>query len=387
RPRPLDWRPLLAAAGLDPARLRAVAPRDPPAAPFDARAAWTGTYPNDTTPIRVEAAAWKGTPVFFRITGVWDEAKDPLRSRPFSNRASEWFSSAMVFTVFGLAMLVAWRNLHLRRGDRQGALRVAVVVFVLSAIFSVLQTIHLGNVGSVAGFLRDRIGDSMVNAGIVFMAYIAIEPLARRRWPQQLIAWARLLAGRVRDPLIGRHVLIGIAAGLGHALLATGAFWIAARFFGADTSLRTFVPPTGMAQTLTRAFFTFDSGVRSGFVEMTALVLLTMLLRKRALAIAALFLLNLAFFMIAVGPRPELAPPFVLVAALVAFVTVRYGLLAVAVLQGVAFLIMFTAPPVGPGWLVTYGLVPVTIIAALTVWAFVVSLGGQSPFDSALLDE
>ncbi|HYH05494.1 MAG TPA: protein kinase [Thermoanaerobaculia bacterium] len=386
KPRALDWRPLLASAGLDPSRLRAVAPRDAPVAPFDARAAWTGTYPNDTTPIRIEAAAWQGTPVFFRVTGVWDEKKDPLRSRPFSNPASARFTNVLMILVFGLALLVGWRNLHLRRGDRQGALRVALVVFLLSAFFSLLQTLHLGNVGGLAAFVRDRIGEAMVIAGIAFMAYIAIEPLARRRWPEQLIAWARLLAGRTRDPLVGRHVLIGVVTGLAHAVLASAAFWLS-ELIHSERSLRLFAPPTDMAQALSRAFFAFDNGVRSGFLEMTALVLFTMLLRKRAVAVALLFLLNFAFFMVAVGVQTALMPLFVVVAALIAFVTVRFGLLAVAVLQGVAFLVQVTAPPFGPDWLVAYGLVPVAIVVVMAVWAFVVSLGGQSPFSGSLLDE
>jgi hypothetical protein len=37
--------------------------------------------------------------------------------------------------------------------------------------------------------------------------------------PQLLIGWTRLLSGRVRDPLVGRDVLIGVAAGTVAALL------------------------------------------------------------------------------------------------------------------------------------------------------------------------
>jgi hypothetical protein len=31
----------------------------------------------------------------------------------------------------------------------------------------------------------------------------------RRRWPATLVSWSRLLAGRFRDPLVGRDVLAG----------------------------------------------------------------------------------------------------------------------------------------------------------------------------------
>ena len=39
----------------------------------------------------------------------------------------------------------------------------------------------------------------------------------RRRWPRTLLAWSRVLAGRFRDPLVGRELLAG-------TLLANAAF-------------------------------------------------------------------------------------------------------------------------------------------------------------------
>jgi len=46
-------------------------------------------------------------------------------------------------------------------------------------------------------------------SGLVWLAYLAIEPYARRHWPDSLISWNRLLAGRLRDPLVASHVLAG----------------------------------------------------------------------------------------------------------------------------------------------------------------------------------
>ena len=43
------------------------------------------------------------------------------------------------------------------------------------------------------------------------LAYLAIEPYVRRLWPSVLVSWARLVAGRLRDPIIGRDILIGVA--------------------------------------------------------------------------------------------------------------------------------------------------------------------------------
>ena len=54
-------------------------------------------------------------------------------------------------------------------------------------------------------------------------SYIAIEPIVRRRWPDLLFSWSRLLAGRFRDPLVGRDVLAGILVGASMMLLVEAA--------------------------------------------------------------------------------------------------------------------------------------------------------------------
>jgi hypothetical protein len=46
-------------------------------------------------------------------------------------------------------------------------------------------------------------------ASLFWSLYIAIEPYVRRHWPDALISWTRLQAGRVRDPLVASHVLAG----------------------------------------------------------------------------------------------------------------------------------------------------------------------------------
>ena len=48
---------------------------------------------------------------------------------------------------------------------------------------------------------------------IAACGYLALEPFARRLWPNTLISWTRLTRGRLRDPLIARDILIGGAVG------------------------------------------------------------------------------------------------------------------------------------------------------------------------------
>src|SRR5205823_1725728 len=44
--------------------------------------------------------------------------------------------------------------------------------------------------------------------------YIALEPYARRHWPQALISWTDVLTGRYRDPIVGRDALFGVTLGM-----------------------------------------------------------------------------------------------------------------------------------------------------------------------------
>ena len=116
------------------------------------------------------------------------------------------------------------------------------------------------------------------------------------------------------------------------------------------------------------------------------LVLLTIILRKRALAAGALFLLLLTMFMLWVAGQPELIPAYAAVAALCAFVAVRYGVIAFAAMQ-TTFFVLFQASAETSPWLVGLSIIPVVFIVALALWAFRVSLGGQTVWHPALLDE
>src|ERR1700675_3613553 len=50
-------------------------------------------------------------------------------------------------------------------------------------------------------------------SGTTWILYLALEPWVRRRWPQAIISWSRLLSGQFRDPLVGRDILFGTILG------------------------------------------------------------------------------------------------------------------------------------------------------------------------------
>ena len=59
------------------------------------------------------------------------------------------------------------------------------------------------------------VSTSLFVSGVAWMLYLALEPWVRRRWPQTIISWSRLLSGQVRDPVVGRDILVRGDAGRG----------------------------------------------------------------------------------------------------------------------------------------------------------------------------
>ena len=195
--------------GLDMARFTSVTPvRTPPMA-FDSRAAWSGTY---STPyaaaapkLRVEAAAWQGRPVYFDValnsgSGVAGSAPSMLLQNSLD--------ILLVGIVIG-AVWIAWHNLKLGRGDKKGAAKLAWLVFGLFTAGSILRMSHVAGLAEI-GLLAYAASIAGLAAVLVWLAYIAIEPYARRNWPDSLISWNRILNGRFRDPLVASHALAGI---------------------------------------------------------------------------------------------------------------------------------------------------------------------------------
>jgi hypothetical protein len=220
------------------------------------------------------------------------------------------------------------------------------------------------------------------------MIYLAIEPYARRRWPEQLIATMRLLGGRVRDPLVGRHILIGVLAGAGHFALSMSARVMAGA--AGDDAARAVSLDRRLGNAWD-ALVAVADGATAGLAEsglyIIALVLFTIVLRKKALAAAGLFVLVATFFFLAFVDLPAAVPSYLAVAVLLTFIAVRYGVLAFAVAQGTCMSLLHAPLLAGAGWATAISPLSLVAIAALTLWAFYISLGGQSPFSAALLDE
>jgi hypothetical protein len=205
---PFDWTPVLLLAGLNPQTLIPARAEDAPATGADQQQAWTGTWPGrPDLPLRVEAATWQGQPVFFKLFGPWSDSSQ-VRKPVGLEVLTAITISVVVFGMLTCALL-ARRNIRAGRGDREGGLRIALYAFSTVMLAWFFGSDHTLDPRELNLYLS-ALAESLYWCAIAGIAYLALEPVVRHRWPHALISWNRVLKGRFKDPLVGRDVLIGI---------------------------------------------------------------------------------------------------------------------------------------------------------------------------------
>jgi hypothetical protein len=223
-----DWSPLFAAAALDRSAFRPAPPRWTPPVAFDERAAWEGELADHPDiPLRVEAAAFRGRPVWFQTITPWDR---PPGERPAERAAGERWATALTLAVgvvvLGGAIALARRHLRSGSGDITGARRLALVVFAIATLAALIAPGAHSPPGGLVARLLSALEQGSIQGLLMALGYLALEPLVRRHRPQLLVGWTRLLAGERRDPGVGRELLIGTLAGCATTLTWTLSGWI-----------------------------------------------------------------------------------------------------------------------------------------------------------------
>jgi serine/threonine-protein kinase len=227
-PRPAGtWDRLFEHAGLDPAKLTPSEPTFESMFGSDERSTWAGVVEDpDHLSVRVEGAMSGSLPVYFMLAESEDVATPSGLSSNAWRVALAIGATRFVLIILTLAALPwAWRNYRSGRGDRDGALRLAAFVFVLRLITWLLQSTHVPEFGAEVTRLCIGVMRSLGEAAVLWLFYIALEPTARRQWPHMLISWARAMVLRFRDPVVGRHALIGVCVGIYWALLVVIDRW------------------------------------------------------------------------------------------------------------------------------------------------------------------
>ena len=376
-PAVLDWNMLFAAAGLDPTKFKKADPVWNSLAAADARMAWTGAWPGTTRPLRVEAASFHGKPVFFSLIGDWTKP-DRVKSSDNSTgkKVQQGLTITLLLALFFGAVYLARRNYRQGRGDREGALRLAAVMFALELVLWLCRG-HLYPSIDMLGLLIIAISTALFISGTIWMLYLAIEPWVRRRWPETIISWSRLLTGQFRDPLVGRDILFGVMLGVGWILIFQ-IHAIPIIYRGAVPGLPQPEYLTGGRTALGAALMQIANSIIGTLHFFFLLLGLKVILRKdwlAAIAFVAIFALprGLTSSYVAI----EL-PTQILVYAIAVLIVLRFGLIPLAcAIFTVNFLlgIPFTADL--SAWYMPNSVLPLLGVVALAAWGFYQSLGGE----------
>ena len=383
-----DWGALLREAGFDASKLTAATPTWLPPVFGDARAAWTGVYPDGPDiPIRVEAAAWRGRPVYFQIFEPWSGTTIGVPGGPQRVTAAAVFAFVLFCAIVLGAFLLARRNHRLNRGDQVGAFRLALVLCLMHVVAGLLSAHLTYDVVPTLLTVGLLIGRGLLLGMVVYAIYMALEPDVRRRWPETLIAWSRVLTGRLNDPLVGRDVLLGILVGVVHRLLIQLSQRTPAWLGEAP---RVSVPFQGFDGSLQRTVSAIlDSSAVAVLIATTLVLvffLLFLVLRRRMFAVGAFGGLLIVAATFEVGWSPALG--FILAGIVVQTLTVtRLGLLALIVSLAVSRLLEATPLAFNPeAWALSATVTLIALLLAAALYGFRTALAGRPLFDSRLLD-
>lgn len=383
----VDWAPLFAAAGFDDSEFRVVAPSWNPPVAADHRAAWEGTVDDGTTKLRLEAASYRGRPVWFRVIAPWTRAERDVEPEVTGGgRVVNAILLALFVVILAVGVTMARRNLRLGRTDRRGAFRIGLYILVSQFVGWALKAHHVATLAE-AGLIFEVLQAGLLLGGIVWVVYLALEPYVRRFWPQAIVSWSRVLAGRLRDGLVGRDVLFGCLAGVVMSLLLCG-IRLAPQMLG-DPG----VFPAA-------AFLTTDGGWANSVAQLLLLqpsslftpialffVVLIARIVTRSIWVAALTPLALMSTVIVVA-NPG-APSIWVLGALywvvMITVTVRLGLLAACIAvyltSGLDILPLTTD---GSAWYAPLGWTLLALHVALAAYGLWSALAGRSLFTDPL---
>jgi serine/threonine-protein kinase len=391
-----DWALLFNAAGLDISRFTPIEAQWNPPDYSDARAAWQGVYPDQPQiPLRIEAASYHGKPAYFSLISPWNQpALEMQTSKSVWQRVSIVAAVLVLFSILVGTLLLARYNLKLGRGDRKGAFRLALFILFLGGA----DWLTRGHVPRIMAELESLFYETSIYllfAGITWLIYIALEPFMRRRWPNLIISWNRLLAGNYRDPLIGREILIGGVCGA--SIWALGFTpQLISKWLGQPYDINSFTPPLRGMRTLINLL---AGDLSNSLVVPMGVLLLGLLfsfvVRKRWLVGTLIWLLLTMIWLVLVTagigfPTPSIVGVVCAVTgiALVVMVTMRYGLLTAYFCF--LFLNVISDNPTTTNFSAWYAgstVFAVTICIGLTLYGFYTSLAGQQLFRGQLLDE
>jgi serine/threonine-protein kinase len=386
---PQDWTPLLAEAGLDEKALTPVPPKWLPMTRLDSRASWEGILGGE--PVQVIAAAYRGKAVYFRIVAPWMPGEPQEAARTPLTEPGLVYFLLQNLVLLG-ALLLARKNMRLGRGDRKGAERVAIALLIATLAQWLFLARHVVDAAEFSNF-QAAVAQSLYGAVYVYLAYLAVEPYVRRRWPNMLVSWTRTLTGRFADPRVGRDLLAGCLAGVFLGVVVASIATALTTWFqvsgapsypwGNDYAIRGWAGAFGVVA------YCLLLALIYALAAVVVLLLAQFVGRRKWLTVSLFIIISSAGSASWLGVSPIIAIPAGLaISAACIFVLFRFGILGLSATYFTSLLISYGLPTVDASrWYFRSSALVLVILAALAIHGFRAALAGRPMFGRAILED
>lgn len=342
-----------------------------------------------SSPVRVDVATVGNAVTYLSVRDGTAPLVAPEAKKLDAAGDSNWIVAATVglvlLAVHGVLIWMAVWSLRQGKADRKGATRLAIVTFAIQSLVWLSRAHFSSDPETVPDTVIPALSFAAWLSVIVWMLYVGLEPIIRKRWPMSLVSWSRLLAGQWRDPRVGRDLLIGVLAGTVWILAVQGlALWQSTPAAPASLPINelTLLGPMPALSVV------LSSLVAAILLTLSLTFLCTLprfLLGNHAAASAAVFGLLAVFFAGAMMQQTGTAgSPVVGVAGLLAgaiagLVLTRLGLLTLLSAFFIAGVLgRFPLSLVG-GWTIAASLAAIGITIAVALYGAYASLGLHLP--------
>ncbi len=292
-----DWAAAFELAGLSISDFKATEPEGIPLFFADKTASWRGALAgNPDIDALVVGNSLAGKVTSFEIRAPWNKSALPtVKSKNGSQR-----QDTVIFILFALFLIIllaaialARHNLKQGRADFAGALKLFTSTYLIFCIGLVFVTPLTGSPMDDLGRIAYLATANLLWPFVLSLLYLAIEPVARKRFPDLLVSWNRLLTGKFTDSLLGRDILIGLTIGISLNWLTELVRGALALVKGRPIDpfrwqyVQNLDALYGLGHVTSTSLFTVIGFLTLAFLLFSWFLLLSLLIRKRMWALAA----------------------------------------------------------------------------------------------------
>ncbi|MEC7408190.1 MAG: serine/threonine-protein kinase, partial [Planctomycetota bacterium] len=393
------WLKAFDLAGLDFSEFTVDQSKWTPPWAVDKSFAWVRSDPSSETEIlRVEAAMVAGKLCYFQVIQPWStrqwtlptripEVTDrpEIRTTNFGELAQDAFFFLLGGPLLVISIVLAVRNLKAGTTDEDGALKYAGFMLILDIFLGLFEAHHNASPGLEMTTFLSCLINAVGRTVRFWIYYLALEPFVRRIWPKVLVSWNRVLQGRFTDPHVAQEILYGCVCGALVANLITLAVLFNDGPIDSARRLQRLCDP----MILGSSSDTIAGVIRAFYVAMpsvfTMLVIIIFRLLTRNNVVAVITFTTYMTYVNTGGSDGYITVGFItLVQLLNALVLIRFGLLALIVFNVVrASITSFPITLDVDNWFFSTGLLGIFIPSAISLLAFLFTLGDKSPLKIA----